>query len=502
MDRRTFLATPPLALATATVGLATTSAAPAPSKTLLEPAIASTNWRTDVRGLFSKTFAHNADGSVVPESLAALGDALAKRDVPALERLPVNNELRLITPLAALAWKNWAYADQVALPSAPRWDSDALADQALELYWMALLRDERLVGLERERAARDAASELAQTPSYTGLKPESLFRVPLANAQHGYAISQLLWMPIPYGAHPWWQAYKTPFPGQDFVTEWGEWLRVQNGEWPKGILNHHSELHYLRTGRDLAEYVRWDFSYQAFINAGNILLGDPHRPRAALHPSNPYKTARTQNGFATLGGAELLAVVARAADMALKAAWWVKWMHAPLLRPEEYGGLIEKDRVPSAARLKNSEALKRIKQKFGSYLLPQAYPEGAPGHPSFPSGHATIAGACATVLKAFISPSYEFRFPLEPTRDGRDWGQYAGPKTNARIEIDKLAANVAAGRQWAGIHWQADSLAGLRLGEQVGLAVLREAKAQYAETAAGWFKGFDVITFEGKTESI
>jgi membrane-associated phospholipid phosphatase len=289
-----------------------------------------------------------------------------------------------------------------------------------------------------------------------------------------------------------------PFRGQDYLTNWNEWLRVQNGEWPNGITQHHSELHYLRSGRDLAEFDRFDFSYQAFLNAALICLADPHRPRAALHPNLPYKTARTQNGFATLGSAELLALIARAGDMALKAAWHVKWNVSGLLRPEEYGGLVERDLVPTAQWLKRSNAVKRVKQRFGTHLLPMSYPEGAPAHPAFPSGHATIAGACATVLKAFIDPAYSFRFPLEPTRDGRDWGEYTGPPTTAQIEIEKLAVNVAVGRQWAGIHWLADSVGGLALGEQVGLAVLAEAKGQYLETQRAWFKGFEVTTFDGK----
>lgn len=34
-----------------------------------------------------------------------------------------------------------------------------------------------------------------------------------------------------------------------------------------------------------------------------------------------------------------------------------------------------------------------------SYLLPQAYPEGAPTHPAYGAGHAAGSGACATILK-------------------------------------------------------------------------------------------------------
>ena len=38
----------------------------------------------------------------------------------------------------------------------------------------------------------------------------------------------------------------------------------------------------------------------------------------------------------------------------------------------------------------------------GTYLLPMEFAEGSPIHPSYGAGHATVAGACATVLKAFF----------------------------------------------------------------------------------------------------
>ncbi len=31
-----------------------------------------------------------------------------------------------------------------------------------------------------------------------------------------------------------------------------------------------------------------------------------------------------------------------------------------------------------------------------------AFPEGSPTHPSYGAGHATVAGACVTILKAWF----------------------------------------------------------------------------------------------------
>jgi hypothetical protein len=79
------------------------------------------------------------------------------------------------------------------------------------------------------------------------------------------------------------------------------------------------------------------------------------------------------------------------------------------LRPEEYGGLIQvklegvsgtKKNYPIHPQILNSKALADTKSKFGSFLLPMAFPEGSPTHPSYGAGHATVAGACVTILKA------------------------------------------------------------------------------------------------------
>lgn len=59
-------------------------------------------------------------------------------------------------------------------------------------------------------------------------------------------------------------------------------------------------------------------------------------------------------------------------------------------------------------------------------LLPQAYPEGAPLHPSFPAAHAEVAGACVTILKAFTDPTFLVPSPLVPSSDGSKLMSYDG----------------------------------------------------------------------------
>ncbi len=55
---------------------------------------------------------------------------------------------------------------------------------------------------------------------------------------------------------------------------------------------------------------------------------------------------------------------------------------------------------------------------YGSFLLPQAFPEGSPTHPCDPTGHGAVGGACITALKFFFDGSQNIRQLL--TRMGRD----------------------------------------------------------------------------------
>jgi membrane-associated phospholipid phosphatase len=63
----------------------------------------------------------------------------------------------------------------------------------------------------------------------------------------------------------------------------------------------------------------------------------------------------------------------------------------------------------------------------GSYLLPMAFPAGSPLHPSYGSGHATVGGACVTVLKWFFDESTLIEDPRVPNADGTDLVPYTGP---------------------------------------------------------------------------
>ena len=49
-----------------------------------------------------------------------------------------------------------------------------------------------------------------------------------------------------------------------------------------------------------------------------------------------------------------------------------------------------------------------IHSTYGSFLLPQAFPEGSPTHPCDPTGHGAVGGACITLRGATVTYTYSF----------------------------------------------------------------------------------------------
>ncbi len=145
-----------------------------------------------------------------------------------------------------------------------------------------------------------------------------------------------------------------------------------------------------------------------------------------------------------------------------------------------------------------SPVLDRLHSANGTLLLPMAFAEGSPTHPSYPAGHAVIAGACVTVLKAFFKESFAIPNAVVASDDGATLNAYTGAALTIGGELDKLAANIATGRNIAGVHYWSDGVEGLRLGEQVGLAFLADQRTTYPES----FAGFSLTRFDGSTVTI
>lgn len=142
-----------------------------------------------------------------------------------------------------------------------------------------------------------------------------------------------------------------------------------------------------------------------------------------------------------------------------------------------------------------------------NFLLPMAFAEGSPMHPSYGAGHATVAGGCVTILKAFFHtteangaavdwpeglPVFKVESGGEKLRDIRstDLLLETEPVTISG-ELNKLAANISIGRNMAGVHFYTDYYESLRMGERVSTGILLEQMAQFDEPVEMAFHSFD-----------
>ncbi|WP_422370151.1 vanadium-dependent haloperoxidase [Hoeflea sp.] len=316
----------------------------------------------------------------------------------------------------------------------------------------------------------------------------------------------------------------------------------------------------ITTLRDLATYVHDDQLYQAYFNAALILLdeGYPIDPGIPYHGKSDNKFAfpgatvgdTNRMPFALFGGPHLLTLVTEVSSRALKAVRLQKFSVHRRLRPEAAGALFHTVftgyhphkalngstmpyasngmSVEAAARLQLSRTIAPYTHPYDAngkpqgsepaldkilsavlahnttknggdktWLLPMAFPEGSPMHPSYGAGHATVAGACVTLLKAFfamtdpgdpgkpvylVEPKDEALVPVCKGPNGTA-GELVGipiPKgLTLQGELNKLMWNISNARNIAGVHYYSDYIESALLGEAITIGILREQMVAY-----------------------
>lgn len=470
---------------------------------------------------YSKALPHNRFGEVEPAAYRSLRRALASGDPERFEQIRLGlpaTGVNLTNPQAGLAFDlEGPDARSLAMPPAPRIDGPEAAAEMAELYWMALLRDVSFTDYgtgDDTDAGPDSTSEAAaslteELSAFSGprepsgeVSPATLFRGFTRGDLVGPYVSQFLLRGshdpavdlghrdgyISYGTLVVDQRSKTAQPGIDHMTDFADWLAVQRGADRRGSDSFDPERRFIRNLRDLATWVHFDALYEAYLNACLLLLALPAR----LDPGNPYVDSRTQDGFGTFGGPHILSLVTEVATRALKAVWYQKWFVHRRLRPEALGGRIEVHRNRAAGRypMVHPEILEgavgdRVEARFGSALLPQAFAEGSPTHPAYGAGHATVAGACVTILKAWFDESQVIPDPVVSNPAGTGLDFYAAPPGEPPLtvggELDKVASNVALARNAAGVHWRSDYTESVLLGERIAIGILEEQASSYNE---------------------
>ncbi|HKG47414.1 MAG TPA: vanadium-dependent haloperoxidase [Pyrinomonadaceae bacterium] len=467
-------------------------------------------------GNYSKGLPHNADGTVVLSAYNALVNALNSGRPADFDAIPLGGTTGLTNPQSGLAFDmQGPDAHAPIQPPAPAFASRQQAAEISENYWMALLRDVPYSQYSTNLIANAAAADLTLYGSdFKGAKTggavttAALFRGLTAGDQAGPYLSQFFYQDCNFGANKIEQKITTTVPGLNYMTDFDTWLAAQRGI-AQGPDAFDPMPRYIRNGRDLGQWVHIDVLFQAYFQAFLVLAG-AHAP---FDDGNPYNNNPSQIGFGTFGGPHIATLLCEVSTRALKAVWYQKWFVHRRLRPEVMAARVHRTLFAGAGYPVNSEILNsfndsnRLKgfMPAGNALLPQAFPEGSPTHPAYGAGHATVAGACVTILKAWFKETTRLvdigLDPVQPADDGLSLVPYTGSDAGDLTvggELNKIAANVALGRNTAGVHWRSDGTESMKLGEAIAIGILKDQRACYNEV----FNGFTLTKFDGTTMTV
>lgn len=379
---------------------------------------------------------------------------------------------------------------------------------------------------------RFVSKTTAPTAPGGAITAATLFRGAHPGETVGPYISQFLYTPYAYGGLAVRQAYADEADPTSMLDLAG-WVAVQNGAHPGPPTLLASGPSYAATARTLGSMVHGDPLYQFFYAAAQCAA------QAGIGTEGFVEHAVT-TAWTTSGGVDVLAAVAHVALGALHTSWWQKWAVGMRIRPEVYAQRYELTRTHPelAAQVPGLSALKanlerapdlieavldaneaRTGGTARTALLAGLYPEGSPTHPSLPAGHAVVAGACVTVLKAMLRTFEDEHGAVETTwlcnntgrqavhsLDGQTLEAYEAPdaaQMTVNGELNKLASNVALGRDWAGVHYRADGDGGLLAGEEYAITYLLDRSRAYREAERGsLFAGWTLQKFDGSVIKI
>ncbi len=103
-----------------------------------------------------------------------------------------------------------------------------------------------------------------------------------------------------------------------------------------------------------------------------------------------------------------------------------------------------------------------------------------------------LRDALTSSLQAWFREDFVIPSPVVASADGSTLLPYVGLPLTVGGELNKIAVNVAAGRNMAGLHWRTDMEAAIKLGEDVAVAYLRDQLALSPGVTASWtFTAFD-----------
>jgi hypothetical protein len=510
---------------------------------------------TDFSGLYAKGLEQVSPGVPNAANYQTFIDEI-NRGIGAGAALPITPPLFETVALGGVAKENGpqgAFAAQAVGPPSPSFTtatpptvgSNEYAVELAELYWASLLRDTPFTDFVDgtsnpliKAAVNDLNHHVAdyRGPVDAGgrITPRLLFRGGLPKGKRtpadpayfqdeaaGPYVSQLCLLPTNLGTQPIDQMMQIYIAGQDFMIGLGEWFKVQQGLPTGRAVTVDPLRRFMRNGRAFATFTHQDELYQAYLVAYLVLK----TIQTPANPGVPYGAYKTQQPFGTFGGPDIAGTLGAIAKAAIDAVWFQKWAVHLRHRPEAGGGLVHLWKtgatpLPQAAAfsagfgsiLKASLAASAARysrpgvasDKDKTFLLSQAFPEGSPPHPAYPTGHGAVAGACITALKFFFDADQRFAAfaqPMQPAEDGLSLVPYTGADIDDMTingELHKLAHNISFGHGiHAGIHWRSDTDESILFGEQVAIAFLSDWIRTYAEPTTS----LSITLMDGSTKT-
>lgn len=477
--------------------------------------------------VFSKTLTIDTEnGMPLKEDVDVLLKAIKSGDIKDIDDIKIStNSTRKFENITGGLNYNLSGVDSCSLTSLKQKlipDSEQMMFEMAEVFSQSLLRNVSFYDIEqgntivtRHIGYLNRFTNKSDAPTLAGsITNKTIYRGSQIGCTEGPYISQYLYLPWKYGALDIDQKY-TSEPDKDNTTSLEEWKLIQEGGFTPSSLETIPNQ-YVNNGIVLGSIVKSDPLFMFYYNAALISLQNGI--------GSEFKGTDNNSAWISGGPPSIFESLSTVSIEALQTAWFHKYSNLTI-RPEVLAQrlhIIQTSSVdsnlivntPGYSFIKEytnnqlNDLLDEVRSSNSSStnLLKLQYDKGSPVHPSQPAGHALVAGACVTILKAMldtvdtssnIPSSKPWPKTVKHSIDGTSLVDYPNaPVLTINGELNKLASNISIGRNWAGVHFRTD--ADLELAERVGISHLINKCLTYHESYNGSdFNGFTLQKFDG-----
>ena len=485
--------------------------------------------------MFGKTLDHSVSGGFITKADGdLLIEAIKMNTQEKLQAIPMHSaSTRKLEGVPVCNSKNNQGKQQYFYPfTAYGIDSNEHMFEMMEVYAMQIVRDIPFIDWDTDGTVGSVLTPLnaygssITGPTVTGsITRQTLLRGFAAEETVGPYVSQFLLHSYTYGNLGVTQKYMMENDSHSMLSVTG-WMGVQQGVTGANIGDVGPTEKFVYSPRMLGSIVHRDPLYQFYYNAALISNASMN---AVGYDNSSINSSEWMDG----GPPAVLAHLSEVCGGALRVAWYNKYGQTLRLRPEvlaqritvAHNNSVLRSAVPKLNTIKtnsdtgaalltlvNADNISNSGEALGgkNYYLDVIYQEGSPTHPSLPAGHATVAGAAVTVLKAMLV-THETNGSRKPwvaagrtaliaDATGDNLISYSGGDASSMTivgELNKLASNVSLGRDFAGVHFREDGTNGMLVGEEYAISFLQSKIAEYGAQANGMFGGFDLEKFDG-----